>query len=98
MPKFSVKSEVFKSEKSTRASTFDGPWKGTLEEAIKGYADKFNSKFDSSRLIFRPFVAEETPKETAPSGDGKKYYRDRADLQAALEKGLKGHGLKFFEV
>jgi len=94
MPKFSVKSTMYLKVGSLRGRQVDGPWKPTAEEAIKAYAAKLFEKGLGRELVFQPFLAEECPKETAPASDGKKFYRDRTDLQATLDAGLKAEGLR----
>lgn len=85
--RYSIKSSIYK---TSRPSSFDGPWMPSYLEA----AEAFKVKFDllvaadpkmKNKSIHHAFVAQESTKERASSSDGKKYYRVRKDLAPELE-------------
>lgn len=90
--KFSVKSTMYPTTGS-RGRSVDGPWKPTIEGAVLAFAESLKKKGLSDKMVFNPFLAEECPKEIAPSGDGKRYYKGRPDLQTQLRTLLAGSGV-----
>lgn len=66
--KFSIKANVFK---SSRMSSFDGPWKSTVEEAVKAFAEKVAKNGLTAKSFFTTFVAERCDEATAPAKDGR---------------------------
>jgi len=71
--KFSVKSNVGR-------KSVDGPWKVSAEEAVAAFVATLAAK-GIDGVVSRAFVAQQAPKETAPSGDGRHYYHEPAEFQ-----------------
>jgi hypothetical protein len=88
---FSIKATMYPKR---RAKSVDGSWRGTWKEAAMAWHAMVVEKGLSEHICFRPFVAEEHPKETAPCGDGKRYYRERPDLLNELRDALRVMGVR----
>jgi len=82
---------------SKRGRDVDGPWKPTVEEAIVAFRDMLVKKGWLGELVFRSFVAERCPKETAPSGDNRGNYYKGAEVEG-LDKKLEDAGIRIGEV
>lgn len=71
MPKnrYSIKCEVFTSAESRRKKVIDGPWKPTVDEAVKALSASLTTKGMGDLALIQPFVAERADEATAPSKD-----------------------------
>lgn len=67
--RFSIKCDVYTSPESRRTKSLDGPWKPTVQEAIRALADSLRKKGMADLSLIRPFVAERVPEAAAPSRD-----------------------------
>lgn len=87
---FSIKSTMYV---NGHRKNIDGPWKPTFEVAVAAYLAKVDQKGLHGKLVFQPFVAEEAPKETASSGDGRRYYNTNMTLRPEMVERLTTAGL-----
>lgn len=89
---FSVKSTMYPNK---RSKDVDGPWKPTVEEAVKAFAASLQKKGLESGAVYRVFVAERCPESTAPAKDSRgNSYKTHEMASAALSGLLEAEGLR----
>lgn len=70
---FSVKATMYPKQ---RRKDIDGPWKPTIEDAVKAFAESLKKKDLDTSLVFRAFVAERCSEAEAPAQDNRgNYYK-----------------------
>lgn len=83
---FSVKSTMYP---KGRARIVDGPWKPTVDEAIRAFGEMLVKKDLGKHLISSPSIAERADMATAPGKDSKgNYYRINAEATGSLKTKL----------
>ena len=85
--KWSIKA-VYYSEHN-RQRYLDGPWKETVKEAVKSFAEYLDKKGLLEVLVFKPFLAERCKEDNCQAIDSKgNPYRDLRSFNALVSRGL----------
>ncbi len=92
MTKFRVSATLYK---TGLISSIDGPWKSSPEEAVLAFKAKIVKQGLEEKGLFKPFIAERMPRETAPEADSRYGYVTRHDLDAVSQ--LRFWGLRAYK-